>query len=508
MTFTSLAFLLFLPTVLLAYWLLRFRRPQNVLLVAASYFFYGWWDYRFCFLMLASSLVDYVLGLLLVAQKEDRRRKLCLVASLVCNLGLLGVFKYYDFFVKSFCALGDSVGLKMHTETLGIILPVGISFYTFQTLSYTIDIFRGRLRPTRNLVDYLAFVSFFPQLVAGPIERASRLLPQFKMARVFNWDAIGCGTRQILWGFFKKVVVADTLADLVTKTYDQVSSTSGPPTSGPHLAVATVLFAFQIYCDFSGYSDIAIGTARLFGIRLMRNFAYPYFSQNVREFWQRWHISLSTWFRDYVYIPLGGNRAGPLRHNLNLLVTFLVSGLWHGAAWRFVAWGLLHGVASMRLRQGHAGSPPQGPPRVGAPKTDSLAAPRVKPGGARWFPRPRILLRMLATFSLVCLFWVFFRAKSFHDAILIWWKMATEVTSAPAYHQLYYEYLAGGPLFCAINLVAALVVVEWTHRHLQYPLYLNHWPRPCRWIAYTLVFWFVAEYAEKTPNNPFIYFQF
>lgn len=487
MTFTSVVFLLFLPTILCLYWALGKPRFQNPLLVAASYFFYGWWDYRFCFLMLASSLVDYAIGLALGGTARERVRKFYLLLSIGCNLGLLGAFKYFNFFIDSFRHLGEVFGFDLTTGTFEILLPVGISFYTFQTLSYTIDIYRGRLRPTRNLVDYLAFVSFFPQLVAGPIERASRLLPQFQRPRTFCWEQVQCGTRRILWGFFKKIVLADTLAELVTAAYVDPSATTGP-----HLLVATVLFAFQIYCDFSAYSDIAIGTAEMFDIRLMRNFAYPYFSQSVGEFWQRWHISLSTWFRDYVYIPLGGNRTSAAQRKRNILITFLVSGLWHGAAWRFIAWGGLHGFAAMGMR----------PARDKADEFDL-----ERPAGDRLIPSDRVAARILGTFTLVCFFWIFFRADSMGDALIVCRKIGTEIFYFAGYRQLTLDYMAGGPLFYAVNLLVAFILIEWVQRHKSYALEIG-WPKPLRWVAYTTVFWFVAEYAEKTPNSPFIYFQF
>ena len=492
MSFTSVAFLIFLPVVWGIYWCLRRRQWQNLLLVCASYVFYGWWDARFCVLMLTSSLVDYILGLALGPPPPDGetgptgfRRRLLMGLSLGCNLGLLGIFKYFGFFVDSFQAGASLLGWSPNPVTLEIILPVGISFYTFQTLSYTIDIYRGQLKPTRNLVDYLTFVSFFPQLVAGPIERASRLLPQFQQPRRWDSDALGEGLRQMLWGLFKKVVIADTLAGPVATAF------ASPETvDGPRLMVATVLFAYQIYCDFSGYSDIAIGTARLFGIRLMRNFAYPYFSQSIVEFWQRWHISLSTWFRDYVYIPLGGSRGGKRQTWRNAIVTFLVSGLWHGAAWRFVAWGGLHGVSLTGL--------PRPPGKI------SMA----HPGGTRLFPRLSVLLRMILVFSLVCAFWVFFRADSLADAWLIWKKIATEIHLADGWRELILEYQGRGPLFGITHLLGVFLFVEWLNRHKPHPVDFPGWPRPLRWSVYSILIWFVIEYGSRADSNPFIYFQF
>jgi len=488
LSFTTIIFLLFLPLVFCVHWLLPRRTARNTWLVAASYFFYGYWDYRFCLLMFISSMVDFSIGLALHRSGSDRRRKTLLVLSLVSNLGLLGVFKYMGFFVESFRELAAVFGFDAASGTWEIILPVGISFYTFQTLSYTIDIYRGKLEPTTRLADYLAFVSFFPQLVAGPIERASRLLPQFQRDRRCRWGNICEGLPRILWGFFKKIVIADSLAVVVQASYAEPALSSGPA-----LMLATFFFAFQIYADFSAYSDIAIGTARLFDIRLMQNFAYPYFSQSIWEFWQRWHISLSTWFRDYLYIPLGGNRESRWRRNKNILITFLVSGLWHGAAWRFVAWGGLHGAASIGLRPG-------------LDRRSQMELER--PGGNSLVPPVSTILRMVSTFLLVSLFWVFFRASSLSDSLLILKKMFWESASAAGYSELITRYLSGGPVFRSLNLVLALVMLEWFQRHLHHPLQVLHWPKPLRWAVYTATFWFVAEYAGRLPDNPFIYFQF
>ncbi|MGZ8938621.1 MAG: MBOAT family O-acyltransferase, partial [Limisphaerales bacterium] len=302
----------------------------------SSYVFYGWWDWRFCFLMLASSLIDYFAGNAIHRSTSPRARRTFLYFAITANLTFLGVFKYFHFFTDSLVIALAAVGLELNTTTFSIILPVGISFYTFQTLSYTIDIYRRQFAPQKSLLDYLCFVSFFPQLVAGPIERAAHLLPQFQTPRSFSDADARAGLRLILWGLMKKMLVADNIGPIVDEAFNAPSGVFGSV-----LLLATVLFAFQIYCDFSAYSDIAAGTAKLFGIRLMRNFAYPYFSQSLTEFWRRWHISLSTWFRDYVYFPLGGNRVAPSLVYRNLLIICVVSGLWHGAAWTFVIWGLL-----------------------------------------------------------------------------------------------------------------------------------------------------------------------
>ena len=394
MTFTTLTFLLFLSLIFALHWMLPSRRSQNLLLLSASYVFYGWWDWRFCGLMLASCLVDYAIGIQLMRIESQSRRKLLLGMSLATNLGLLAVFKYFNFFAESFQTFSSQLGWEVGITTLNIVLPVGISFYTFQTLGYTIDVYRRQIDASRNLVDYLAFVSFFPQLVAGPIERADQMLPQFANKRTFDY-ALGVeGCRQILWGFAKKLVIADRIAVVVDPYYAQPDAYTGP-----ELMMATAFFAFQIYCDFSAYSDIAVGSAKLFGIRLMRNFAYPYFSQSVGEFWRRWHISLSTWFRDYVFIPLGGSQCSPRRRAMNLMATFLISGLWHGAAWRYLIWGGINGIATAA-------------PNPIRNKMESRGTSSGTPGGDSLIPRPRTILRILSTFTIICAAWIFFRAET------------------------------------------------------------------------------------------------
>ena len=336
MVFTSATFLIFLALVFLGYWSLKTRQQQNSLLLLSGYIFYAWWDYRYCSLMVISTVVDYFCGR---GCAGTRNRRLYLMISLISNLGLLGVFKYFDFFQDSFVAAFSSLGITFQPYVVELLLPVGISFYTFQTLSYTIDIYRRKLEPHDSFLDYAAYVSFFPQLVAGPIERASALLPQFARERSFDAALARDGLRQMLWGFFKKLAIADRLATVVDEIY------ADPSVMDTELLwTAAICFSFQIYCDFSAYSDIAIGTARLFGFQLTRNFANPYFSQDFVEFWRRWHITLSTWFRDYVYVPLGGNRQGQSRQLLNVMIVFAVSGLWHGAGWNFVLWGVIHGA--------------------------------------------------------------------------------------------------------------------------------------------------------------------
>jgi len=341
MLFNSGVFLKFFAAFLLLYWLVRNHLPaRNVLIVAASYLFYGWWDWRFLSLIFISSVVDYGVGLALARTEAPRRRQAWLAFSLTVSLTLLGFFKYYDFFVESLAALLARLDVSLHPRTLGIILPVGISFYTFQTMSYVIDVYRGQIPATRNFVNFLAFVSFFPQLVAGPIERGGHLLPQFDGTRSITRPMLEEGLWLILWGMFKKVVLADNLAPLTDMVYQSTAFT------GPAVVLGTLAFGFQIYCDFSGYSDIARGTARLLGFDILINFNLPYAAVNIREFWRRWHISFSRWILDYIFLPLQMLwRAWPKTGTAAaLLVTFLASGLWHGAAWNFVLWGLWQGL--------------------------------------------------------------------------------------------------------------------------------------------------------------------
>ncbi len=491
LTFTTLTFVLFLVLVFAAHWSARGRVGQNLVVLVASYAFYGWWDARFCWLLLGSSLLDFVVARAIGradARPELAGRRRALVGiSVVANLGLLGLFKYFDFFVDSFAVVLTSLGVEANLPTLRLILPVGISFYTFQTLGYTIDVYRGDAKPSASLLDYLAYVSFFPQLVAGPIERARNLLPQLERARQFDEVEAREGGRQILWGFAKKIILADHLGSFVELIY----ATSGTVhASGPVLAVATVGFALQIYCDFSAYSDIAVGTAKLFGVRLMRNFAYPYFSRSVDEFWRRWHISLSTWFRDYVYVPLGGSQHGPSRLWLSLMVTFTLSGLWHGANWTFVIWGALNGLlVGLAIRLGRS-------TRTGP--SDPIPALRG------WLGL-RTLGQMVATFTLICVTWVFFRASDLAQALGILARIVVDLPRADAWAELahHQEFLAAfGPL------VLAFVVVEWRSRAELHGLaHVARWPRALRWLVYTTILW-TTIYLMPDDPGAFIYFQF
>ena len=472
MLFNSIEFALFLPVVFLLYWFVfrRSVRAQNLFVVVASYLFYGWWDWRFLFLIAFTSLCSWGSGLLIERYRQRPVAKAVHVLNIVLNLAILGVFKYYDFFVTSFANLflhGRTDGLL-----LNIILPVGISFYTFQALSYSIDVYRGKLEPTRDIVQFFAFVSFFPQLVAGPIERATNLLPQFAKPRTFDYAQAVDGMRQILWGLFKKIVVADNCAAYVDYVYGAYSTQSGLT-----LAIAAVLFAFQIYGDFSGYSDIAIGTSKLFGIKLMRNFDNPYFSRDIAEFWRRWHISLTTWFRDYVYIPLGGSRVSKAKVVRNTFVIFLLSGFWHGANWTFLAWGAYHAVLFLPLIL------------LGRNRkfTGVVAEDRLLPSWSDFG-------RMLLTFILVTVGLVLFRADSISQA---WHYLALLPQGGAAYTE--------GLAACTVY-VLLMLVMEWIHRAGNHGLDLHIRSTALRILLYYSLI--VIMFFAYTNSEAFIYFQF
>ena len=389
MLFNSLTFFCFLPIVFVLYWSVRTDlRVQNIFLLFASYVFYGWWDVRFLTLIIASTAVDFILGKIMDTASSSVKRKLLISASMIFNLGLLGVFKYYNFFIENFVVLSDRMGLSTNLVLLKIILPVGISFYTFQTMSYTIDIYRKKLKHTSDFIAFAAFVGYFPQLVAGPIERAAHLLPQLGEIRVFNSTNAANGLRQALWGFFKKVVIADAVAPLVDLAFSNPESYSSLA-----LILGAVLFSIQIYCDFSGYSDIAIGISKLFGIELKQNFRTPYFSRDIGEFWRRWHISLSTWFRDYIYIPLGGSKGSTALKIRNTFAIFLVSGFWHGANWTFIFWGLINAILFLPLM--------------------------LSKGNRKHLDHATLkdTHKIIWTFTLTTLAWIFFRADSLSEAM-------------------------------------------------------------------------------------------
>lgn len=476
MLFNSLEFVIFLPLVFIIYWGAydRSLRLQNTILFIASYTFYGWWDWRFLFLLAFSSIVDFITGHLIYTTQNSSRRKIFLSISVIVNLGLLGFFKYYGFFIESFQELLTNLGFYADISTLRIVLPVGISFYTFQTMSYTLDIYRGRLVPTKDIIAFFTFVSFFPQLVAGPIERAENLLPQFLSKRHFDLELAKDGMRQILWGLIKKMVIADKLAPYVDGVYGQYNSYNGPV-----LLLGTLYFAIQIYCDFSGYSDIAIGTARLFGFELMRNFAFPYFSRDIGEFWRRWHISLSTWFRDYLYIPLGGSRTNSkARHIINLILTFTISGLWHGANWTFIFWGFLNGVLyiPLVLSQRHK------------LHTDIPAKGRI-------LPTIKEAMQIGITFLSTLFAWIFFRADSLGHAFGYIGQM------------LHSNWLINPTFKGGLPYVVFLLLAEWLQRDKMHVLQISDIPIWGRWAIYYAGISILFFYAN-TGHVPFIYFQF
>jgi len=473
MLFPSFAFLVFLPIAFLLYWygFQRNLRLQNAFVLLASYVFYGWWDWRFLGLLFASSFGDYLFALGIDRTNDQRKKKLLLIVSLVANLGVLATFKYFNFFRDGLEDLLSALGLQPDLPTLHLILPVGISFYTFQSLSYTIDVYRGQLKATRGVIEFLAFVSFFPQLVAGPIERATNLLPQFQRTRRFDRAKATDGLRQMLWGFFKKMVIADGCAPIVNGIF------AGPVDSTPGVTLffGAFFFAFQIYGDFSGYSDIAIGCARLFGFDLSQNFAYPYFSRSISEFWRRWHISLSSWFRDYVYMPLGGwrNRAGRFR---NILITFSVSGLWHGANWTFVSWGVLHGTYYLPeiIRDGKA-----------------------RRDDATWKDLPAMVL----TFLFVLIGWVFFRAAGIQQA-LAYLKYTVQ-------HALLHPGIGLHWITEPISiLIGAMMLVEWSARREAHALAQLPASVVLRWAIYLLIVITILLYMDVQTTHEFIYFQF
>lgn len=477
MIFNSLEFAIFLPTVFLLYWfvLKNHLHWQNLFLVIVSYVFYGWWDWRFLSLIAISTIADYLLALGIHQSEGVRQRKVFLWMSLVVNLGILGYFKYYNFFIENVSLLLNDLGFEPHLSTLQLILPVGISFYTFQTLSYTIDVYYKKIQPTTNFVSFAAFVSFFPQLVAGPIERAKHLLPQFHIPRTFSRSQARIGLEQILWGLFKKMVIADNCAKYATVIFDDPAS-FGAST----LATGALFFTFQIYGDFSGYSDIAIGTARLFGFQLLPNFRYPYFSRNIGEFWRRWHISLSTWFRDYLYIPLGGSRGTKLNQVRNVFVIFLVSGFWHGANWTFIFWGLLNAFYFIPLLLG----------KRNRTFMDTVAE-------NRFLPTLREFIQVGITFWLTVIGWIFFRSESLSQAwVYLKGLLSKSILEIPRYRPS-----------DLILLIFFMVVIEWIGRRKEFPLLLlSHQSIWVRWTIYYLMIILIFLFSGQ--QQEFIYFQF
>jgi alginate O-acetyltransferase complex protein AlgI len=476
MLFNSIEFLLFLPTIFILYWFVfnKNLKYQNSLILVSSYVFYGWWDYRFLSLIFLSTIVDYVIGLNISNQSSKKKQKLLLWVSVLFNLSVLGFFKYYNFFVDSWVELFSSVGYEIKSVwTLNIILPVGISFYTFQTMSYTIDIYRKKLEPTKDFISFASFVSFFPQLVAGPIERASNLLPQILKKREFQYEQGIQGLRLILWGMFKKVVIADSLAPIVDDIFSNYQDFGGGT-----LWLGAIYFAFQIYCDFSGYSDIAIGTSKLFGFELMSNFKFPYFSRNIGEFWRRWHISLSTWFRDYLYIPLGGSKEGKWKSLKNIIIIFLVSGFWHGANWTFIFWGLFHSILFL----------PTFMFNKNRKYTSSIIAVNTL------LPSLKEFINVVTTFLLVTIGWVFFRSESIGDSFSYLSSMDFNINS--------FTHLSPKLVF----YILTLILVEWTQRFDERNLFFNFPKLILRIFVIICVFLILINFKKE--SQQFIYFDF
>lgn len=482
MLFNSVNFAFFLLIVFIFYWFVTNKslKNQNLLLLVASYFFYACWDWRFLFLLIFSTLLDYYTGLKMADAKTQSNKKFWFWLSVTLNLSFLGVFKYYNFFATSFADVLSSFGFQINPWTLKVILPVGISFYTFHGLSYVIDIYKNRITPEKNYTDYALFVSFFPLLVAGPIERATHLLPQIKAKRIFSYTNTINGLRQILWGLFKKVVIADQCAEFANMIFNQPADYPGSM-----LLLGAVFFSLQIYGDFSGYSDIAIGVARLFGIDLLRNFAFPYFSRDIAEFWRRWHISLSSWFRDYLYIPLGGSKGGTAMKIRNTFIIFLVSGFWHGANWTFIVWGLLNWlylIPSLLFNTNRA-------------HLNSVAQGKKLPSFTEAF-------NILLTFSLTVFAWIFFRSDTVGQAI----RFIDEIFSARFFTLLYFDNLALFTIKCILILL--FIAIEWMGREQQYALsqVLDNRPKIVRWGFYYLILLVILFFAGS--NQQFIYFQF
>lgn len=477
MLFNSFEFILFLPIVFSGYWFLRNHlRWQNAFVVIASYVFYGWWDWRFLLLITITSFFSFLSGIALDHySREEKVRKLVSACNIVLNIAILGFFKYFNFFGESFASLLRLIGIEASWATLNVILPVGISFYTFQALSYTIDVYKRKVEPTRDIVAFFAFISFFPQLVAGPIERATNLLPQFLKRREFEYEQGVDGMRQILWGFFKKLVVADNCAQVVNTVYaDHLSM------QWTSLVLAAILFAVQIYCDFSGYSDIAIGTAKLLGIKLMRNFNNPYFSRDIAEFWRRWHVSLTTWFRDYIYIPLGGSRTTKIKVVRNTFIIFLVSGFWHGANWTFIAWGAFHAVWFLPLIL------------LGKNRryTNTISEGML-------LPSLKELVQVCATFVIAVLGWILFRSESITQALEVFFGMFSHYGV---------DYRGAGASPYIFLGIAVMFIFEWLQRNKDHGLDIAHWNPWLRRMTYLALIVIIFLYSGS--EQEFIYFQF
>lgn len=480
MLFNSIEYLFFLPIVFLLYWFVfRKLQWQNLFVVIASYVFYGWWNWTFLLLIAFTSACSFASGLLIELDRKDGQEKYSKIyttANICINLLILGIYKYYNFFADNLVEALSSLGISLNVTSLNLVLPVGISFYTFQALSYTIDVYRGKIQPTHNIIEFFAFISFFPQLVAGPIERATNLLPQFQKPRVFKYEMAVDGTRQILWGLFKKMVIADNCAVVVNDIFESYQTQSSLS-----LLYGALMFTFQIYGDFSGYSDIAIGTARLFGINLMRNFNYPYFSRSIPEFWRRWHISLNTWFVDYVYIPLGGSHCGYWKVIRNTLIVFFVSGLWHGANWTYICWGLYHGLLFL-------------PYLLLKRKTKfdhDVAVDSI-------LPSLKETIQICSTFCLVVIGWIIFRAQNIHEAGEYLYRMCTDFSFDLPFQD------KKTSLF-----IILMLCFEWIHRKKQYGIQisLQQWKPLYRYSLYVALMFIILLFSSGRATQ-FIYFQF
>lgn len=487
MLFNSFSFLVFFPIVFILYWLIgsENRKAQNIFLLISSLFFYGSWDIRFLGLLFFSILLDFFSGKKIHYSHNNFRKKIWLWVSIGINLGFLGFFKYFNFFIESFVDLFQNMGVSIEVSTLKIILPVGISFYTFHGLSYIIDIYKGRISSEKNFIDYALFVSYFPLLVAGPIERATHLLPQLKVRRTFDYKKSINALQQILWGLFKKVVIADQCALIVNDTFNMSNEYYGLT-----LVFGAVLFSIQIYCDFSGYSDIALGTSRLLGIELLQNFATPYFSRSIAEFWRRWHISLSSWFKDYVYIPLGGSKVSQMTQLRNTVIIFLLSGFWHGANWTFIVWGGLNALfilPSIWLKTNR--------------KNIEIVA------STSFFPNFKEILMIVTTFILTTITWIFFRANSVSNAILFFKRLFKGLTEKWVYFRSinFFEWKIG--IILPI-LILLLIIIDWVGRKNNHPLpiLLNKTSLKVRWPIYLLIILLIIYYSGD--EQEFIYFQF
>ena len=482
MYFNSINFALFFSIVFFLYWFVvnKNLKFQNILLLISSYFFYACWDWRFLFLLMFSTLLDYYTGLKMSDTNNIKKKKFWFWLSISVNLGFLGVFKYYNFFATSISDAMSSFGLHINPWTLKVILPVGISFYTFHGLSYVIDIYNGKIKAERNFIDYSVFVSFFPLLVAGPIERATHLLPQIQKKRTFNYTNALEGLKQILWGLFKKVVIADNCATIANSIFDNSNDLSGST-----LIVGAIAFSLQIYGDFSGYSDIALGTAKLFGIDLLRNFAFPYFSRDIAEFWRRWHISLSSWFKDYLYIPLGGSKVSMSKKIRNTFIIFLVSGFWHGANWTFIIWGLLNALYIM-------------PSIIFNSNRNNIEI--VAKGKA--IPSMKDFFSICLTFGLTTLAWIFFRSESLNQAI----TYISKIFSRSIFTIPYYRGI--GLILPTVLLCIFFIIIEWRGREQQYAIAktLSSKPKPYKLVFYYFLVILIFLFAGS--NQQFIYFQF